>query len=73
MYARIENENSFLKNVRNGALINNDIAGLKEYKNKRESLNKMNTITEEINTMKSEMSEIKSLLQQLVNKSFSEK
>ena len=36
-------------------------------------MNKMNTITEEINTMKLEMSEIKSLLQQLVNKSFSEK
>jgi hypothetical protein len=73
MFAKIENENRFVKNLRNGALINTDIAELKEYKNKRESMNKINTITEEINTMKSEMSEIKSLLQQLVNKTFSEK
>ena len=73
MFAKIENENRFVKNLINGSLINTDIAELKEYKNKRESMNKINTITEEINTMKSEMSEIKSLLQQLVNKTFSEK
>jgi hypothetical protein len=66
MFVKLEGEDRFVKNVRNRALINTDIVGLKEYKNKKELSNQVNSITGEINTMKTEMSEIKSLLQQLV-------
>jgi hypothetical protein len=73
MYVKLENENSFVKNIENLALINRDIAGLKEYRNKKETTTKMIHISDEINNMKSEINEIKSLLQQLVNNSQSGK
>jgi hypothetical protein len=73
MLVKLENENSFVKNTENLALINRDIAGLKEYRNKKEATIKMIHISDEINNMKSEITEIKSLLQQLVNNSHSEK
>jgi hypothetical protein len=73
MYVRLENENRFLKNTMNNSLINTDLTGLKEYKNKKEMANKVNSLSDEINIMKTDISEIKSLLQQLVNLSSSEK
>jgi hypothetical protein len=73
MLVKLENENRFLKNTMNNSLINTDIAGLKEYKNKKEMANKVNSLSDEINIMKTDISEIKSLLQQLVNLSSSEK
>lgn len=68
MFVKIEGEDRFLKNVYNQALVNTDVAGLKDYKNKKDLNRQVNDITGEINNMKTEMSEIKSLLQQLVNK-----
>ena len=41
MYVKLENENRFLKNTMNNSLINTDISGLKEYKNKKEMANKV--------------------------------
>jgi hypothetical protein len=73
MLVKLENENRFLKNTMNNSLINTDITGLKEYKNKKEMANKVNSLSDEINIMKTDISEIKSLLQQLVNLSSSEK
>jgi len=66
MIVKIEGENRFVKNTKNQSLVNTDITGLKEYKTKKEMTTKVNTLSGEINTMKTEMSEIKSLLQQLV-------
>jgi hypothetical protein len=66
MFVKLENENSFVKSTKNNSLINQDFAGLREYKNKKENANKMTQLSDEINNMKSDISEIKSLLQQLV-------
>jgi len=66
MFVKLEGEDRFVKNVRNRALLNTDVSGLKDYKNKKELARQVNDISGEINTMKTEMSEIKSLLQQLV-------
>ena len=66
MIVKIEGENRFVKNTKNQSLVNTDITGLKEYKIKKEMTTKVNALSGEINTMKTEMSEIKSLLQQLV-------
>lgn len=73
MFVRLENENRFVKNLQNNSLINGDISSMKEYKNKKESINRINNISEEINTLKSEMSEIKNLLQQLVKQNIEPK
>lgn len=66
MFVALENENRFVKNLQNNALINADHESLHEYKRKKEYTNRINDISNEINTLKSEMSEIKNLLQQLV-------
>ena len=73
MFVALENENRFVKNLQNNALINADVEGLQDYKRKKESTNKINNISEEINTLKSEMSEIKNLLQQLVKQNIEPK
>lgn len=73
MLVKLENENRFVKNTMNNSLINTDIAGLKEYKQKKEMASKVSSLSDEINIMKTDISEIKSLLQQLVNLSSSEK
>ena len=36
MFVKLEDEDRFVKNVRNRALVNVDVAGLKDYKNKKE-------------------------------------
>jgi|APGre2960657373_1045057.scaffolds.fasta_scaffold09707_2 hypothetical protein len=68
MFVKLEGEDRFVKSIWNRSLLNTDVVGLKEYKNKKELARQVNDISGEINTMKTEMSEIKSLLQQLVNK-----
>ena len=68
MFVKIEGEDRFLKNAYNQSLVNTDVAGLKDYKNKKDLNRQVSGITGEINNMKTEMSEIKSLLQQLLNK-----
>jgi uncharacterized coiled-coil DUF342 family protein len=69
MFVKLENENKFFKNIANNSLINTDITGLKDYKNKKELASKVNELSGEINNMKNDISDIKSLLQQLVNSS----
>lgn len=71
MFVRLEGEDKFVKNIRNNALINTDIGGIKEYKNKKEAALKMNAIVDDINNMKTEMLEMKNLLQQLVKQNSS--
>ena len=66
MLVKIEEENSFKKNMINKSLVNTDLVALKEYKNRKTLNNKVNGINEEINIMKSDIAEIKSLLHQLV-------
>jgi len=66
MLVKLENENSFAKNLINNSLINNDTSALSEYKSKKRMNNKMNELQSEINIMKSDIAEIKSLLHQLV-------
>jgi hypothetical protein len=68
MFVKLEGEDRFVKSISNRSLLNTDVVGLKEYKNKKELARQVNDISGEINNMKTEMSEIKSLLQQLVNK-----
>jgi hypothetical protein len=68
MFVKLEGEDRFVKSILNRSLLNTDVVGLKEYKNKKELARQVNDISGEINNMKTEMSEIKSLLQQLVNK-----
>jgi len=73
MLIKLEDENSFQKNIMNKALINTDLVALNEYKNKKNLVTRVNGLSEEINNMKSDIADIKSLLIQLVNSNSTEK
>ena len=73
MLVKIEDENQFKKNIMNNALVNTDVAALTEYKNKKRLSSKVNNLTDEINIMKSDIADIKSLLIKLVNSNSTDK
>ena len=67
MLVKLEDENSFVKNIKNNSLINQDKAALSDYKNKKLLSSQVNHLTKEINIMKSDIKEIKSLIVRLIN------
>ena len=73
MLVKIDGEDRFVKDLTNNSLLNTDLAGLQEYKRKKQMQNQVEVLSDEINNMKNEMAEIKSLLTQLVQKSSAEK
>ena len=50
------------------ALINTDLVGLGAYKKRKEQTMKVESISQDINTLKAELEDIKTLLRQLINK-----
>jgi len=63
----IEDEKSFKKDLISNALLNTDRASLAEHKNRKLISNRVDDLSDQINNMKSDISDIKSLLIQLVN------
>ena len=61
----IKGEDSLVRDNKSGAVLNTDMNALEKYRAKRERDRKMQ---EEFEQMKDDMSEIKSLLAQLVNR-----
>jgi len=73
MLVKLEDENQFKKNIMNNSLVNTDVAALTEYRNKKRLSSKVNNLTDEINIMKSDIADIKSLLIKLVNSNSTDK
>lgn len=69
-YLRVEGYNNLYRDENTGAIINKDDASYEQYINSRKNKlnNKMNQRLE-IENLKSEVSEIKSLLMELINES----
>ena len=59
---KVKDDESFARDPQTGAILNVDNAGLMAYKNRRQ----MSTQVDEINKLKEEMQEIKSLLTKIV-------
>lgn len=63
---------SFVRDINSMALINKDINGLEDYKRKRNLMvmqkEEINTIKSELDGIKTDMLEIKSLMRQLLDK-----
>jgi len=66
------NGTAFYRDTNSMALINKDASGLEEYKNKRKFLEsqrgEINTLKKEMESIKSDVMEIKDLMRQLLNK-----
>jgi len=64
-FLRIENEEHLVRDSKSGAVLNTDLSSLEKYRAKRERDRQMQ---QDVENLKNDMSEIKSLLQQLVNR-----
>jgi len=65
-YVKVENEPNLKKDVYNGAVLNFDSQGLFAYKNLKKSQQNLNDHVDEINKIKDDISEIKSLLKAVI-------
>ena len=63
---KVENEPNLKKDVFNGAVLNFDSQGLLAYKNLKKSQQNLNAHADEINKIKDDISEIKSLLKAVI-------
>ena len=63
---KVENEPNLKKDVFNGAVLNFDSQGLLAYKNLKKSQQNLNAHVDEINKIKDDISEIKSLLKAVI-------
>lgn len=61
-FVKIEGESGFVKDMASTALINTDIAALREYKQKKKQANQIATMEQEINMLKDELAKIKNHL-----------
>lgn len=66
--ARIEGHSDLIKNMQTGAVINTDRTAYERYMQSKTQHQKLNTTVEDINNLKQEMSEIKTLLKELLKK-----
>lgn len=64
-YRKVENDTSFVRDMNNSAIINVDNQALLAYKKKRNASKKLQN---DVDTLKNEMTEIKKLLTQLLDK-----
>jgi hypothetical protein len=63
----IQDHPDLVKDTRNRAVLNTNAESLRAYKMKRKKDKHLAATLDDINTLKSEMSEIKSLLTELIN------
>jgi len=63
-HIKVKNEDYLYRDINTGAIINTDRSAFEKYKKSR---NKFHNMEHELDYVKSEISEIKSLLHQLIN------
>jgi len=67
MYTKVKNAPGFVRGE-NSAILSTDVASLTSYKKRRDQLNEMRAAVHDINNMKIELNEIKSMLQTIIGK-----
>jgi len=65
---KIKNYNNLVKDTSTKAILNSDIHSLNEAKRKKRESITLKTLTQEVNTIKNEFEEIKTLLKQIAKK-----
>lgn len=65
MYVKVKDNESLIRDKNNSAVLETDLNSLQLYRKRREQANQKD---KEIENMKSEISELKSLVKQLINK-----
>jgi hypothetical protein len=65
---KIEGHSSLSKNLNSGAIVNKDKVAYQRYLQSKQNMKEMRDTVSDINIMKEEMSEIKTLLKELLKK-----
>jgi ribosome-interacting GTPase 1 len=66
MRARVKENMHYVKDMNNFAILNTNKAAIKEHEKKMAELQRIKSTENDINTLKSEVSEIKSMLSQIL-------
>jgi hypothetical protein len=67
-YAKIKDTPNFVRDMSNQAILNSDNSALDAYKRKREKQQEMSTAVSDINNMKQDINELKTLMQRILDK-----
>lgn len=65
---KVEGHSDLRKDIFSGAVVNNDRTAYERYLQSKKNFEKMHSTVEDINTLKEEMSEIKTLLKELLKR-----
>ena len=68
-FHKVKENSSLVRDVTNHALLNNNLDALNAYKQKKKRSQQIETLGAEINNLKSDMTEIKQMLNQIIQKS----
>ncbi len=68
MYVKVKDNPNLVRDTRNQAVLNSDVDGLAAYKKKREKQQQMESAVDDINTMKQDINELKTLMQRILEK-----
>jgi len=68
MYVKVKDNPNLIRDVKTQAILNSDLDGLKTYKLKREKQQQLNSAVDDINNMKQDINELKTLMQRILEK-----
>ena len=68
MYVKVKDTPNLVRDMQNQAVLNSDSDGLKAYKLKREKQQEINSAVDDINNIKQDINELKTLMQRILDK-----
>jgi hypothetical protein len=68
MYVKVKDTPNLVRDMQNQAVLNSDLDGLKAYKLKREKQKEVSAAVDDINNMKQDINELKTLMQRILDK-----
>jgi hypothetical protein len=68
MYVKVKDTPNLVRDMQNQAVLNSDLDGLKAYKLKREKQQEINSAVDDINNMKQDINDLKTLMQRILDK-----
>jgi hypothetical protein len=67
-YAQVKENPELIRDMDSKAVLNTNVAALQAYKKKREKQQEIQSAVDDINNMKNEINEIKTLMQRILDK-----
>lgn len=67
-YAKVKDNPELVRDMESKAVLNTNISAMQAYKKKREKQQEMRAAVDDINTMKQDINELKTLMQRILDK-----